>query len=342
MNYYKLAVALIMICVIAGHPQPQDLTALFLQTRPIDRLMNTLGHPRGLVADCRIAVCGTHRSGTTLLGSLLTADPGSRQIFEPFHTVFGIDTVNRSFIAGDQPDSPWREVIDRFFAAEGVRFQRPPVENSRFTRWLKGTRVAREYAAARLFRPRRLVLKESFLSLAGQYLIDRHGVQLVFAIKHPAAFFASLRRVGWHEALPLDELVEQGVLDPAVRDAATTPAARTGLFWNVINRHALETQRRFPGAANFWSHERFCAAPDEEMQRLADGLRIEYSPAMRRAVAHATQGSVVAPPGDTVHQLVRNSAAMIGEWRQRVTPEEEAELRERCGALYQEITGDEW
>jgi hypothetical protein len=315
---------------------------VFLQTRPIDRLVHTLGHPQGLAADCRIAVCGTHRSGTTLLGSLLTADPGSRQIFEPFHTQFGLEEVTSSFIAADQPDSPWRDVIDRFFAAEGVRFQRPPVRTSRFTRWLKGTRAAREYAAARLFRPRRLVLKESFLSLAAQYLIDRHGVRVVFTVKHPAAFFASLRRVGWHEALPLDELVEQGVLDAETRDAATTPAARTGLFWNVINRHALETHRRFPGGASFWMHESFCAAPDVEMQHLADSLRIEYSPAMRRAVALATQGSVVAPPSDTVHQLVRNSAAMIGEWRQRVTPEEEAELRERCGALYHEITGDDW
>jgi len=315
---------------------------VFLQSPPIDRLMNTFGHPRGLAADCRIAVCGTHRSGTTLLGSLLTADPGSRQIFEPFHTVFGLETVNRSFIAGDQPDSPWHDVIDRFFAAEGVRFQRPPVENNRFMLWLKGTRVAREYAAARLFRPQRLVLKESFLSLAGQYLIDRHGVQVVYAVKHPAAFFASLRRVGWHEALPLDELVEQGMLDPAARDAATTPAARTGLFWNVINGHALETHRRFPGAASFWSHERFCAEPHEEMQRLTAALRIDYSPTMRQAVAEATGGSVVAPPSDTVHQLVRNSAAMVGAWRERVSAEEERELRERCGALYSEITGEGW
>lgn len=315
---------------------------MFLQSPPIDRLIHRLGHPRGLVADRRIAVCGTHRSGTTLLGSLLTADRGSRQIFEPFHTQFGIEAVHRSFIAADQPGSPWRDVIDRFFAAEDIRFQRPPVESSRFTRWLKGTRVAREYAAARLLPSRRLVLKESFLSLAAQYLIDRHGVQVVFAVKHPAAFFASLRRVGWHEGLPLDELVEQGVLDAAERDAATTPAARTALFWNVINGHALETHRLYPGAASFWSQERFCATPHEEMQKLADALLIEYSPAMRRAVSHATGGDVVAPPGDTVHQLVRNSAAMIGAWRKNVSSEEEAELRARSGALYSEITGDDW
>jgi hypothetical protein len=315
---------------------------VFLQTRPVDRLIARLGDPRGLGADRRIAVCGTHRSGTTLLGSFLTADPRSRQIFEPFNPAFGIEDATYSFIAGDVPDSPWHDVIDRFLAADGVRFRQPPSDHQPLRRWLKGTRAAREFAAARLFRPRRLVFKCPFMSLSSQYLIDRHGIQVVFAIKHPGAFFASLRRVGWHEALPLDDMVEQGVIDAATRDGATTAAARAGLFWTVVNRHALETQRRFPGATAFWSHEHFCRAPNEEMARVTAALHLDYSDAMRRAVAEATGGAIVDPDGGTVHALVRNSAAMADSWRDRVSAEEQAELRTRCGALYEEIVGSAW
>ncbi|MEG3143813.1 hypothetical protein U1839_04030 [Sphingomonas sp. RT2P30] len=315
---------------------------MFLQTRPVDRLIARLGDSRGLGADRRIAVCGTHRSGTTLLGSFLTADSRSRQIFEPFNPVFGIEDATYSFIAGDVADAQWHAVIDRFLAADGVRFRRPPVDHNRFGRWLKGTRAAREFAAARLFRPRRLVFKCPFMSLSSQYLIDRHGIQVVFTIKHPAAFFASLRRVGWHEALPLDDMVAQGVIDAATRDAATTAAARAGLFWSVVNAHALETYRRFPGATAFWSHEHFCRAPDSEMERVMAALHIDYSSAMRRAVAQATQGAIVEPDGNTVHALVRDSSAMADSWRGRISPEEEAELRTRCGALYEEIVGTGW
>ncbi|CAN5491331.1 hypothetical protein BH10PSE14_BH10PSE14_32840 [soil metagenome] len=315
---------------------------MFLQSRPVDRLIARLGDSRGLGADRRIAVCGTHRSGTTLLGTFLTADPRSRQIFEPFNPAFGIEDVTHSFVAGDMPDSPWRDVIDRFLAGDGVRFRAPPTDHQPWGRWLKGTRAAREYAAARLFRPRRLVLKSPFMSLSSQYLIDRHGIQVVFTIKHPAAFFASLRRVDWHEALPLDDMVEQGVIDAATLDAATTPAARAGLFWTVVNRHALETKQRFPGATTFWSHEHFCRAPDEEMARVTEALHLDYSDAMRRAVADATGGAIVDPDGGIVHALVRNSAAMADSWRQRVSTEEEAELRARCGSLYEEIVGSAW
>jgi hypothetical protein len=315
---------------------------VFLQTRPVDRLMTKFGDPRGLGADCRIAVCGTHRSGTTLLGTFFTADPRSRQIFEPFNPAFGIEEATHSFIAGDWPDNPWHDVIDRFLAADGVKFRTPVIETSPFARWLKGTRAAREFAAARLFRPQRLVFKCPFMTLSSQYLIDRHDIQVVFTVKHPLSFFASLRRVGWHEDLPLDDMVEQGVIDAASRDAATTPAARAGLFWSILNRHALETLRRFPESTTIWSHERFCRDPHEEMARVTAALNIAYSPAMRQEVAQATSGAVVVPAGSKVHELVRNAAGMVDEWRGRVSPEEEAELRAYCGALYEEIVGEGW
>jgi hypothetical protein len=316
---------------------------VLLLTRPIERLMAKFGDPRGLGADRRIAVCGTHRSGTTLLGSLLTVDPRSRQIFEPFNPASGIAGATLSFVAADWPGNDWHEVIDGFLAAEHVHFRYPVARGPRrLTRWLKGTRLAREYAAARLFRSRRLVIKCPFMSLSSQYLIDRHGIQLVFTVKHPASFFVSLRRVGWHEDLPLDDMVAQGVIDTATRDAATTPAARAGLFWAVVNRHALETRRRYPGAAAIWSHERFCRDPDAEMALLTMALRVDYTAAMQRAVADATHGAVVRPPAGTVHELVRNSAGMSDDWRDQLSDEEEAELRVRCEALYQELIGEPW
>lgn len=316
---------------------------MLLLTRPIDWLMLRFGDPRGLGADRRIAVCGTHRSGTTLVGGLLTVDPRSRQIFEPFNPASGIAGATQSFVAADWPGNDWQSLIDDFLGAEGVRFRYPVARgHHRLMRWLKGTRLAREYVAARLLRTRRLVIKCPFMSLSGQYLIDRHGIQLVFTVKHPASFFVSLRRVGWHEDLPLDDMVAQGVIDAATRDAATTPAARAGLFWSVVNAHALKTRRRFPGATAIWSHERFCRDPDAEMARLTMALRIDYTAAMQRAVAAATHGDVVRPPAGTVHELVRDAAGMSDDWRDQLSDEEEAELRARCGPLYEELIGEPW
>lgn len=315
---------------------------MLLQTRLVDRLLRFVGRPGGLAADQRIAICGTHRSGTTLLGSLLAADPRSRQIFEPFNPVFGIADATLSFVAADWPGTQWQDVIDRFIAADGVRFRLPDSEPRNLSRWIKGTRLLREYTAARFLRPSRLVIKTPFLSLSSQYLIERHGIQLVFAVKHPASFFVSLRRVGWHDALPLDDLVAQGVIDAAVCRAAETPAARAGLFWQTINSHAFATRRRFPGATAVWSHERFCRAPDSEMARVTEALGLAYTPAMRCAVAQATQGDLVRPDAGTTHALVRNAAAMVDDWRDQITPDEERELRDRCADTYRDLIGEDW
>lgn len=315
---------------------------MFFESWFIDQLISSLAGHRGLDADVRVAIVGTPRSGTTLLGKLLTVDPHCRQIIEPFNPAFGIAAATRSFVAGDRRDSPWRGVIDRFIAARGIAYRRPSSDRYPRVRWLKGTLLLRDVIAARLFRSQRLVIKDPYLSLASQYLVDRHGMRVIFTVKHPATFFASLRRVGWHESLPLDELVEQGMCDAKMRDAATTAVARAALFWNIINRHALETQRRFPHAVTIWSHERFCREPDAEMQRLTDSLQIDYSAAMRHAVAHATQGDVVAPPPDMVHQLVRNSSELADSWRDLLSHEEERVLRTRCAALYHDLTGCDW
>ncbi|MDH7974184.1 hypothetical protein QH494_18500 [Sphingomonas sp. AR_OL41] len=315
---------------------------MLLQSRLVERFLSLVGSSKGLAAEQRIAICGTHRSGTTLLGSLLAADPGSRQIFEPFNPVFGIADATRSFVAGDWPGNDWQGVIDRFLAADGVQFRTPSDDPRRFMRWLKGTRLAREYAAARLLHPTRLVIKTPFLSLSSQYLIECHGISVVFTVKHPASFFVSLRRVGWHDALPLDDLVAQGVIDATARRAAQTPAARAALFWQTINGHALATHRRFPDAATIWSHERFCRTADDEMLRLTDALHIPYTPKMRLAVSQATHGTIVRPAAGTIHALVRDSAAMIDDWRDQISREDEDELRSRCGSLYGELVGEDW
>ena len=314
---------------------------MLLQSPSVDWLASKLGHSQGLWAGQRIVVAGTHRSGTTLLGEVLVADPKSLQIFEPFNPQFGIDEVTHDFIAGDWPGDQRRQVIDRFMAGRGVRFRHRADNRNSFATWLKGTRRSREYFAARTFRPSRLVIKCASLSLSSQYMIDRYRYKAVFAVKHPASFFVSLRRVGWHE-LPLDDLVAQGVITAATRDAATTSVARAGLFWNVVNTHALETQRRFPGETAIWSHERFCRDPHSEMSRTADAIGFPYSRAMRLAIDRATQGDVVRPPPSKQHELRRNTAGMQGAWRSHLTAAEDAELRARCGSLYTELIGEDW
>ncbi len=315
---------------------------MLLQSDAFDRFVSIITRARGLGAECRIAVCGTHRSGTTLLGSLLSADRASAQIFEPFNPQFGIASVSKWYVSADRADSPWRHVIDRFIAGRGTKWRTVPNASWNLWRWLKGTSILRQYVAARVLRPRRIVLKDPYLSLSAQYLIEHHDFKVLFTIRHPGAFLASLRRVEWDAAEWLDDLVEQGSCWRDERAMATTQAMQAGLLWLVVNRHALETNRRFPNSAVLLFHENFCADPHGEMARVTRALGIAYSDTMRGAVTRATGGDVVIPPAGTVSHLVRNAAAMVGEWRDRVSADDEAELRRMCEPLYQQLVGTDW
>jgi hypothetical protein len=246
----------------------------------------------GIAPGQRILVCGAHRSGTTLLGRLLCADRESLQLTEPFQPLVGVEGVDRWYIAADAPGGPRRPLIDRFLARKAMAFSTFDGRHASSWRRVKRTPRSREYAAARSESPARLVVQDPFLSLSARYFIRKHDFQAVFAVKCPAAFLSSLRRVGWGRMVQLDDLADQGVIPRAPRDRAHGPVAQTAWLWSAINRHALETRRRFPGAIAVWFHKRFCVDPDGEMPRLPRDFDI-----------------VMIPPGETIHQLVRNSAA---------------------------------
>lgn len=277
-----------------------------------------------------------------MLGHLLGADRESLQLTEPFQPLVGVEGVDRWYIAADKSGERWNPFIDRLISGSAIAFASPDGVRSSLWARFKGTPRSREYAAVQRKPPARLVIKDPFLSLSAQYLVHRHHFQVVFAVKHPAAFLLSLRRVGWDRTVPLDDLVEQGVIDAAQRDAAQDPVSQAALLWNVVNRHALATARDLPKNVSIWSHERFCADPDREMAQLTRALGITYSDLMQDEVSRATRGDVVTPPMETIHALVRNSAAMAGDWRERLPKAEQEELRERCGAVYHELVGTVW
>ena len=315
---------------------------MLLQSDVFDQFVSSITRGGGLNAECRIVVCGTHRSGTTLLGDLLSSDPRSAQLFEPFCPLIGIEDVDTWYAAGDRPGSNWQGVIDRFVAGRKTKWHTAPRDSWSLRRWLKGTPMLRQYVLARVLRPRRIVVKCPYLTLSAQYLIEQHDFRVLFTVRHPGAFLASLRRVHWDAAVWLDDLAKQGSCTPDERAMATTEATQAGLLWLVVNRHVLATRQRFPDSAVLLSHEHFCDDPHGQMARVTRSLGIVYSDTMREAVTRATGGDVVIPPADKAHFLVRNTVAMVGEWRDRVSARDEAELRMLCEPLYQQLVGTDW
>ena len=169
-------------------------SGMLLQSAQFDRFISAATGAGGLVAADRIVVCGTHRSGTTLLGDLLSADPRTAQLFEPFSPLSGIACVDRWYASADRAGSRWRHVIDDYVAGRNTKWRTRRGETPNLPRWFKGTPMLREYVAARVRRPQRIVVKCPYLTLSAQYLIERHDFRALFTVRHPGAFLAP----SWH------------------------------------------------------------------------------------------------------------------------------------------------
>ena len=302
------------------------------------------------MSDKPILVTGAHRSGTTWVGKMLALAPGVAYIHEPFspRTAAGL--------------SPAR--FDRYFTvvtSENEARYRPGLEQTiRFRyglgaqlRSLRGgrdvARVPRDLARverARLSGARPLV-KDPIALLSAEWLAETFGMEVVVLIRHPAAFAASLKRLGWKHSFAT--FIQDGrvpeVLRPyeaEIREQAEQPGeilAQAALLWRVLYNAVDGYRERHPGWS-FLRHEDVSAEPLATFERLYSEFGLEFTPAAREAIARASAPDNPAELA-TPHAVELDSAASLGRWREDLTAEEVETLRERTRDVWPRFYSDE-
>lgn len=254
-----------------------------------------------------VLVTGTHRSGTTFVASMLALAPGTRPLFEALSPARGPFEKWFQYI-GVENESAWREPLSRALARG---------------RGLLGS-----------WRAERLVVKEPTAVFAAEWMADRLGMTPVLTLRHPAAFVASNRRLGWayHVQDLLDQpLLLQGYLagmEDELRRAAASPdqVVHLGLLWKAVYGTVADLQRRRPGWV-FLRHEDVSLRPVPVLEEVYRRLGLEMTPEARRAIVeHTTRPGPYGPPD--VADIHRDSAAHLRDWERLLAPEEVARLRE--------------
>jgi hypothetical protein len=285
-----------------------------------------------------ILVTGAHRSGTTWVGKMLALAPGVAYIHEPF---------NPRTAAGLSPAG-----FDRYFTvvtAENEGRYRAGLEQTiRFgyglgpqLRSLRGfadvARTGRDLVRvnrARLTQARPLV-KDPIALLSAEWLAETFGMDVVVLIRHPAAFAASLKRLGWKHSFAT--FIQDGrvpeVLRPyedEIREQAERPGeilAQAALLWRVLYNAVDGYRERHPDWS-FVRHEDASAEPVATFERLYQQLGLELTPEARKAIVRASASDNPAELS-TPHSVELDSAASLGRWRDDLTPAEVETLRER-------------
>jgi len=190
-------------------------------------------------------------------------------------------------------------------------------------------------------------MKDPIALLSAEWLAETFGMDVVVLIRHPAAFAASLKRLGWKHSFAT--FIQDGgvpeVVRPyeaEIREQAERPAeimAQAALLWRLLYNAVDGYRDRHPDWA-FVRHEDASAEPVATFERLYAQLGLDFTPAAREAIARASAPENPAALA-TPYAVELDSAASLGRWRDELTAEEVETLRERTRDVWPRFYSDE-
>ncbi|MCI0682826.1 MAG: sulfotransferase [Gemmataceae bacterium] len=292
-----------------------------------------------------ILVTGSHRSGTTWVGSMIACAPGIVYFSEPFNPE-----------RRDVPVRQWWHRVTPETAAAFRAYLRPYCELS-FPWWDRRT----EHPASLLGRLHRHVLyarrraqgarplvKDPIALLSAEWLAEQYQAQPIVLIRHPAAFTSSVKRLGW--LTPAADLLRQPAvmsdwLRPLAGDLERIAARPDDIIdhaivgWNALHHVIRDFQERHPEWL-FCRHEDVSRHPLREFARLFEWLGLDFTDDVVQAIERHSGADNPCEADGQVHQLQRNSAANIWNWQARLTADEIARVRAGTRALAEHFYGD--
>lgn len=301
-----------------------------LAALPLGGLHKATGSPGGVVV-----VTGPHRSGTTVMGQLLQHAPRTFLVHEPFNRDWGLARVpyRYPYLTATDADHPAARLLDHYLTSgEGQWLRRgKPLptghERSRLNR--NNVRALRPLG----FTP---VVKDPFLLLSLGWLNAALGVRPVVTLRHPAAWVSSLRRRTMHPRAALASFRKQDAFgDPVVAEIlARRKWERADLVsagaatWACLIR-MLDVQLAAGAQATVIRMEDFAADPTNVLLETYRACGLGVPRRLDRVVREYTgDHNIVTPGAETMHELRRNSSALVTAWRTQLSDAEQKTIRQ--------------
>lgn len=284
-----------------------------------------------------ILVTGTHRSGTTWVGKMLAADASTAYISEPLNVLHrpGIFRAKVKYWYQYVCEDNEKDFLPSF--QELLNFDYHLWDEIRSIRSRRDfLRMGRDFAIFYngLMRGQRILLKDPFAVFSTEWFARRLSCKVVIAVRHPAAFVNSLKRLNW--PFDLQDLLDQPLLmrDHLEPYRGQIEAAQKGdiidqwaLLWNLIYgtvHAALERNPDFIAVR----HEDLSLDPVNRYRELYQSLDLEFSPRVEKMIRESSSAENPAE-GKRVHSFKLDSRANISTWKKRLTQDEIRRIREK-------------
>jgi hypothetical protein len=147
-----------------------------------------------------ILISGTHRSGTTWVGNVLSKNPNYEMVYEPFNLNnkpgrHWINFENWFTYISKENEQAYKAGLSKTYS-----FQYSPwLKLSDMPNWNGIKQCYFEAKAYRKFRREKKtpLIKDPIAFFSAPYLAETFNMKVVILIRHPAAFVSSLKRMSW-------------------------------------------------------------------------------------------------------------------------------------------------
>ena len=284
-----------------------------------------------------ILVTGAHRTGTTWVGKMLSANLQTAYISEPLNVwhrpgVFRAATDNWYTYISEMNEADY---LPAFKELLGFRYHLfNEVKSLRSSRdFLRMGRDLGVFIHGSAFHLRPL-LKDPFAAFSLLWFVERLNCQVVVTVRHPAGFVSSLKRLHWlfdFNDLLNQPLLMQDYLEPYRNDMqAVRPddiIGQAGLLWAMIYRAVHLIRQRIP-SIRVVRHEDLSLDPVSGYRTLYQELGLDFTPRAEQAILNSSSSENPTEVSQKkVHTVKLDSRANLDNWKRRLMPEEVDRIR---------------
>lgn len=291
-----------------------------------------------------ILITGSHRSGTTWTGRVLSTAKGMRYVHEPFNI----------HIKRKKPlTTPFKYVFQYLNEYETSKLNEEAkyylfnFYKTNFSITYKRFINLRSYDEFKTFvkdfKSRKLnkytVFKDPMAIMSAEWLYVNFNVDVIVLIRHPAAFIASLKIKNWYfdfnNILLQEELVNKHFIEykdeiKNLMNKDKNIIEQGILLWNIIHKVILNYNNKYNKEWYFIRHEDLSKDPIKEFQKMFNFLELEFDKRVKSYIVETTQSQIsneVIFNSSKIEDVNRNSSENIKTWKKRLTNEEIVKIK---------------
>lgn len=277
-----------------------------------------------------ILVTGAHRSGTTWVGKMLSANSQVAYISEPLNVWHRPGVMRTSvqhwytYVCSENEEkflSSFKEMLNfQYHTWLEVQSLRSLKDFMRMWRdWWAFSKGGR-YSQVPL-------IKDPFAVFSASWFATRLNCRVVILVRHPAAFTSSLTRLGWNfdfhdflqQPLLMRDWLESFRRDmEALLDTPEDVIAQSCLLWRMVYQVVSQMRERYPELLII-RHEDISKDPLEGFNNLYKALDLEFSERAKQTILDSSSGKNPKEVSRrNVYSVSVNSLANLENWKQRL------------------------